>query len=152
LAPPLIQRTEGLLRRDRPNELVVIPRSLGFRRLLDLEEVHVVHLATVDADATLADERIVGRHFLHLCVDLVAGLIRSECVDSLEVMHDARIEARLRHRRTAVPEAVTPTLRPCAGFLVPVPVECAGELQALSGFEAEAVDVRDEYEKPREFL
>src|SRR6478609_1712801 len=62
----LAERLEGLFCRQNRDLLVVIPWCLGLGRLLDLEKVHVVHLAAVDADRPLAEERIVGRQFLHL--------------------------------------------------------------------------------------
>src|SRR5579872_4503616 len=48
-----IERTERLLGRDRLDELVEVPRRLRFRRLLDLEQIHVAHQAAVDAQAAV---------------------------------------------------------------------------------------------------
>src|SRR5262249_53875714 len=43
------QRAEGLVRRNGGAELVVVPRPLRLRRLLDLEQIHRMDLAPVGA-------------------------------------------------------------------------------------------------------
>src|SRR5215510_4062439 len=64
--PALIQRSERLRGRNRGAQLVVVPRMFRFLGLLYLEEVHVVDLAPVGTDDAGAEQRIVGRHLLHL--------------------------------------------------------------------------------------
>src|SRR4029453_13860564 len=54
-AIPLVDRPERLGGGDRGAQLVVVPRRLGLRRLLHLEEVHVVDLAPVRPDRPLAE-------------------------------------------------------------------------------------------------
>src|SRR5690242_18815193 len=49
-AATFVERPECLLSRDLGRQLVVIPRSFGFGWFLDLEEIHVVHVATIHAD------------------------------------------------------------------------------------------------------
>src|SRR5438132_6930792 len=66
----LVERPERLLGRDGGAHLVVIPRALGLRGLLHLEEIHRMDLAAVGADGALAEEGVVGRHLLHLRDDL----------------------------------------------------------------------------------
>src|SRR5262245_33618544 len=50
------QRAEGFVRRNGGAELVVVPRSLRLRRLLDLEQIHRVDLAAVGAHRALAEQ------------------------------------------------------------------------------------------------
>src|SRR5881296_2050790 len=72
LAAALVERTEGLLGRDRRADLVVVPGVLRLRRLLDLNEVGRMDLPAVDANGPLAEERIVRGHLLHLGDDFGA--------------------------------------------------------------------------------
>src|SRR5690349_1023646 len=65
-AVALIDGPERLRGRDRRAQLVVVPRRLGLPRLLDLVEEHVVDLPAVGPDGPLAEQRVVGRHLLHL--------------------------------------------------------------------------------------
>src|SRR5882672_7043071 len=58
-------RAERLLRRDGRDHLVVVPVALRFLGRFHLQQIHRVELASVLADATLAEERVVGRHGLH---------------------------------------------------------------------------------------
>src|SRR5438034_11683319 len=76
----LIQGAECLVRGDRRAQLVVIPWPLRLRRLLDLVEIHRVGLAAVRAHRALAEERIVGRHLLHLG-DHLRAVVRLELLD-----------------------------------------------------------------------
>src|SRR2546422_9198679 len=71
-AVALVHRPERLLGRNRGAHLVVVPRALGLRRLLHLEQVDRMDLAAVGAHHTLAEDRIVGRQLLHLGDDLGA--------------------------------------------------------------------------------
>src|ERR1700687_6430997 len=66
------KRSESLLSRGRANQLVIIPRPLGFGWLLDLEQIGRVNLAAIRTDRALAEQGIVGRHFLHFRDDLCA--------------------------------------------------------------------------------
>src|SRR5664279_3331523 len=84
-AVAILQRPERLVGRDRRADLVVVPRALRFRRLLDFDQVRRMDLAAVDADRALAEQRIVGRHFLHLGHDLGA-VVALQRLDRLEVM------------------------------------------------------------------
>src|SRR5215475_4088477 len=66
----LVQRPEGLLRRNGRAQLVVVPRALGLRGLLHLEEVGGVNLAAVGPNRPLAEQGVVGGGRLHLLDDL----------------------------------------------------------------------------------
>src|SRR6187200_2278828 len=66
----LVQRSEGLLRRNGRAQLVVVPRRLGLRGFLHLEEVGGVDLAAVGPDGPFAEQGVVGRRRLHLLDDL----------------------------------------------------------------------------------
>src|ERR1700694_3431027 len=48
------ERPRGLLRRDRRDQLVVIPRIFGFLGLLHLKQIGRKHLATVGAHGALS--------------------------------------------------------------------------------------------------
>src|SRR5262245_65988670 len=74
LTSALIKRAERLIGGNSRADLVVIPRVLRLRRLLDLDEVRGMNLAPVDANRPLATEWIVGRHLLHLGDDLGAAV------------------------------------------------------------------------------
>src|SRR5215469_4379211 len=50
------QRLKCLVRRDRGDKLVIVPCPLGFRRLLDLIQVHLV-----DHPAVLSDLSVLGK-------------------------------------------------------------------------------------------
>src|SRR4029453_10450977 len=80
----ILQRPERLIRRDRRAHLVVVPWTLGFGWLLHLDEVRRVDLAAVDADRPLAEQRIVGGHFLHLGDDFRA-VVALQRLDRLQV-------------------------------------------------------------------
>src|SRR5688500_6067304 len=68
----LLQRPERLLGRNGRADLVQIPRSLRLCWLLHLDQVRGMDLAAVRANRALAEERVVGRHLLHLLDDLGA--------------------------------------------------------------------------------
>src|SRR5882724_8097483 len=56
-AAALVERTERFVAGDGGDQLVEVPLALGLLGFLDLEQVHVVHHAAVDADlATLGKE------------------------------------------------------------------------------------------------
>ena len=61
----LVQRTKSVLRLDRRDELEIVPIVLRLGGSLRLVEVHRMELAPVDADHSLAEQRIVGRDRLH---------------------------------------------------------------------------------------
>src|SRR4026207_1369636 len=64
-AAAVLLRPERLLRRAGGEDLVVVPRVLRLGGLLHLDEIRVVDLAAVGADAPLAEQRVVGGHLLH---------------------------------------------------------------------------------------
>src|SRR6185369_8488977 len=45
-----LQRLERVIAGDRADQLVIVPAALRLQRLLDLEQVHVMHHAAVLAD------------------------------------------------------------------------------------------------------
>src|ERR1700704_5877173 len=84
------ERPCSLLRRDRRDQLVVIPGILRFFGLLDLEQIGRKHLATVGANGALAEQDVVGRQLLHLGDDLGAVMrITSHRLQRLEIMQHA---------------------------------------------------------------
>src|SRR5882672_12404655 len=94
------KRSESLLARRGSDQLVIVPRSLGLGRCLDLEQIGRVNLAAVYANSALAEQRIVGRHFLHFRYYLGAVMrIATHCFKRLEVVYETRIDAGLNHGR-----------------------------------------------------
>src|SRR5687768_7895623 len=85
-AAALIKRTESLLRRDGRPELVIIPRTLRFFRLLHFEQIHRMDVPAVDADLALSEQPVLGRHLLHLGDHGRAVRIRPQLLQGLEVM------------------------------------------------------------------
>src|SRR5262249_8866962 len=130
LATTLVERTECLLRGDRRADLVVIPGVLGLGRLLDLDEIRGMNLAPVRANGPLAEERIVGRHLLHLGDDLGA-VVALERLDGFQVVQGPRVDARVDHRRMNLPVALGEALGEGTRLVVHVPVEGLGEGQPL---------------------
>src|SRR5262244_2084353 len=128
LAPTQVERAESLLRGDRRADLVVIPGILRLGRLLDLDEICGVDLATVDANSPLAEERIVGRHLLHLGDDLGA-VVALERLDGLQVVQRPRVYARVDHRGMDLPVTLGEALGERARLVVHVPVKGLGEGQ-----------------------
>src|SRR4051812_2723526 len=95
-AAALVQRTEGLVARHGGEQLVKVPLTFGLRRLLHLEQVHVMHHAAVDADLTVLGEEVVDRSGAHLLHDLRC-LVSADGLDRLQIMHGGRIETGLDH-------------------------------------------------------
>src|SRR4029453_6249301 len=95
-AVALVQRPERLLGGDGRAQLVVVPRALGLRRLLDLEEIGGVDLSPGYPDVAFAEERVVGRQLLHLG-DNLGPVVHLERLHRLEVVGDARIDSRVDH-------------------------------------------------------
>src|SRR5262245_58506230 len=89
------QRAEGFVRWNGGAELVVVPRSLRLRRLLDLEQIHRMDLAPVGAHRALAEQLVVGRHLFHLGHDRLAVGIALELLDLLEIVRYSRAHAGL---------------------------------------------------------
>src|SRR5947207_13262092 len=77
-AAALGQRPKGFIGRDGGAQLVIIPRRLGFRRLLYFEQIHRVDLAAVGSDHSLAEELVVGRHLFRLGDDRLAVSVALE--------------------------------------------------------------------------
>ena len=149
---PSVHRPEGLVGRDRGADLVVVARALRLGRLLHLEQVGRVDLAAVGADRALAEQRVVGRHRLHLRDDLGA-VVGLGGLDRLQVVQHRRVHAGLHHRRVLAAVGLrAKRLRPGAGLVVQVPVEGLGEDQALRGLQAQRVDVGDEHQQAGEVL
>jgi DHA1 family tetracycline resistance protein-like MFS transporter len=141
-----LKRLSRIFRRDRSKQLVIVPRALRFFRLLHLEQIGRDQTAAVGADRAVAEQRVVGREFLHLGHHLGAVMrITAECFQRLQVMRDSRIVASLRHRRLGMVGCLfLEFCRPSAGLVVQVPVEGLGEGQALCGLQAERMHVVDE--------
>src|SRR3979411_2365161 len=79
------KRREGLVARNRADQLVEIPRSLGFRGLLDLEQIGRMDGAAVGLDLALAKQRVIGWDRFHLLHDLDAIMrVAAERVQGLD--------------------------------------------------------------------
>ena len=97
-----------------------------------------MNLAAVGANRTSAEQRIVGRHFLHLR-DHGAAVVRitAERFQCLEVMDQRGIDAGLDHRRRVLLVLFVEALGEGAGLVVHVPVKGLGEVQALRDLQSE---------------
>src|SRR5580704_15690269 len=93
----VFQRPERLFRRNGGAQDVIVTRIFGILRLLHLEHVSRVNRAAVGADAALTEQRIVGRHFLHLSDHGLAVGGAFERSDGLQVMRNLSIDAGLTH-------------------------------------------------------
>src|SRR5215472_5005152 len=62
----ILHWSERLVGRDGGKQLIIITWILRFFRLLHLEEIGRMNLATVGTNVAFAEERIVSRHLLHL--------------------------------------------------------------------------------------
>ena len=93
------ERLGGVFGRDRGDLLVIVPRSLRLFRLLHLEQIGRDETAAVGAQRALAEQRIVGRQFLHLGDDLGAVMrIAAERFHRLQIMQHHGVVAGLGHR------------------------------------------------------
>src|ERR1700722_16144458 len=59
------QRAERLVARRRSHQLIVVPRTFAFRRLLYLEQVRRNQVAAILADLGLAEAIVLDWHRLH---------------------------------------------------------------------------------------
>src|SRR6201996_3497672 len=90
-AVALVERAEGFVAGHGGEQLVEVPFALGFLGLLDLEQIHVVNHAAVDADLAVLGEDVVDRHGPHLRHHLLR-VVGANGVDRLEIVHGRRIE------------------------------------------------------------
>src|SRR5450755_2470175 len=65
-AVAFVERSEGLVRRNGSAGLIEVAGIFRLFRLLHFEQIGRVDDAAVGAHAALAEERIIGRQFLHL--------------------------------------------------------------------------------------
>src|SRR5215218_7999633 len=96
-AAAILQRAEGFSRRDGRLHVIEVAGVLRFRRLLHFEQIGVVDLAAVGADRALAEQRVVGRNFLHLRDNRFAIRTLLQRRHSFEIMQRSGIDARLHH-------------------------------------------------------
>src|SRR4051812_39694184 len=68
------ERLECLFAGDGPDWIVEIPRALRVFRLLDLDQMHVVHHAPVLTDMPAMREEVFDRHLPHLAVHGLGGV------------------------------------------------------------------------------
>src|SRR5215813_9185421 len=61
-----LERLGRVFRRNRRDQLVIVPRTLRLLRLLHLEQIGRNDAAAVGAQRALAEQGIVGRQLLHL--------------------------------------------------------------------------------------
>src|SRR3989440_9171183 len=93
----VLQGTECFGRRDGGADMIEVARILRLFRLLHLEQIGIVDLAAIGADGALAEQRIVGRHGLHLGSHRLAVRAVSQVGYRLEIVGQARVHARLHH-------------------------------------------------------
>src|SRR5215469_8971446 len=145
------QRPERFVRWDRCQQLVIVPRTFRFFRLLNLEQIDIMELPAVSANLSFAEKRVVGRHLFHFGDDGLAVLGVFERIDGLQIVEHAAIDACLHHGRPAVRD-LKEAIRPGSRLIVEVPVEGLGKDQALRGLKAERMHIRQEDEKAGKVL
>ena len=151
-ALPLVEGTKCCCRRNRVNELVVVPGTLRVSRRLDLKEVHRVDLTPVGADRALAKEYIIGWQRLHFGDERFAIAIAVDLGQGLEIVQHGAIDPGVDHGGHFATVFLGKAPGPGACLIIEIPIESLGQLQPLGGLEAEGVHVRDEHEQPGQFL
>src|SRR5664280_1649936 len=133
----VLERTERFIRRDSGAQFVEVAGIFGFCRRLHLEQISRMQLAAVGADGALAEQRIVGRQFLHLRHHRLAVGRALQRGDRLEVVRDAGIDAGLYHGRELARRGTfrLPALGPGPVGVVHVPVPGFRQSEALRGLQ-----------------
>jgi hypothetical protein len=139
----LLEWTERLVSRNGGAELVVVPRIFRFSRLFHLEQEHVMELAAVGTDFSLAEQRIVCRHLLHLCDDRFAIGIAFKGLDSLEIVQHGGVYPSLYHAGHIAFVLRCESLGEASRSIVAIPIKCFGQKQALGGGQTERMHVVD---------
>src|ERR1039457_984880 len=101
-AVAFLDRPEGLVRRNGSAGLIEVAGIFRLFRLLHLEQIGRMDDAAVGAHAALAEQRIVGRHRLHLRYHGLAVGRTLERGDRLQVVQDAGINAGMVHSRILI--------------------------------------------------
>src|ERR1700723_2039188 len=144
VASAFVERPPRLLRRNSLDHGVIVPGIFGFLRFLDLEQIHVVKLPAVGTDRPFAKKRIIRRQLLHLVDDgFAVGRSAVQRIDRSQIMQGRAINAGLQSGRIAVVAARNEALAPCARLVIEVPIKRLGELQALSNFQAQRMNVAE---------
>src|SRR5437870_7740920 len=117
----VLERPKRLIRGNRRANLVIVPRTLRLRRLLDLDQVRGMNLAAVDTNRAFAEQRVVGRRLLHLR-DHLGALVALQRLDGLEIVRQRRINAGVDHRRVDALVALGKALGKRPRLIVRVPV------------------------------
>src|ERR1700744_833574 len=97
---PFRQRAEGFFGGNGRDQLVDVAARFALFRLFYLEEIGWMDLASVDADAALAESVVVGRRRLHGLDHRTArglGLFDPQRFGAFEIMQRRGIVARLAH-------------------------------------------------------
>src|SRR5215813_8659085 len=141
------QWPEGFRGGNRGAGLVEVARILGFGRLLHLEQIGIVDLASVGAHGALAEQGIIGWKLFHLGHDGATVAIGLERLDSFEIVRDRRIDSGLDHGREFSGALGLPSLGPGAVVVVHVPIPGLGEGEALRRRQAERRDVARKHQK-----
>jgi hypothetical protein len=141
----VLERTEGLFGRNLAHQVVVVPVALGFRGLLDLEQIEIAHDAAVLADAAVLGHEVVDGRLVHLLQHRL-GRVRARRLDGVQVVHGGAVVAGLDHGRHAA-GAFEITLGPLPRLVVQVPVEGFHQVQALRVFQPHAAHVHDAHEE-----
>src|SRR5215470_5916440 len=116
----LVERAEGLVGGNGRADLVVVPRRLRLRGLLHLHEIGGMDLASVHPNRSLAEERIVGGHLLHLGDDL-GPVVALEGFHRLQIVQYGGVHAGMDHGGMDALVALREALGEGARLVVEVP-------------------------------
>src|SRR3984957_3867052 len=136
----LRQRRKRFIRRNTTNDVIIVPRLLDVRLLLDLEEVEVMDELAVLADLFPAREEVVDGILAHPPGDGV-GIIGTRRSNTSKIMRKAGVDGSLgcgRHPPVQLKEAMAES----PGFIVQAPIPSDHGCEAARNIEAHAVDIR----------
>ncbi len=151
-AAAFVERAERFGGRDGGAQLVEIAEVLRFLGLLDLEQEGVVDLAAVGADRAFAEQRVVGRHRLHLVDHGLAVRVALERLDRLQILQHPGIDAGLHHGRHLARPFLLPALGEGAVGVVHVPIPSLGHDEALRRRQPHRSHVAREHQQSGEAL
>src|SRR5699024_9321129 len=116
-----------------------IPWTFGIFWCLDFEQVHFMHHRAVGQDLAIDHKEVIERHLTELLAYRICS-ISARGLDCLQVRSYSRVGSGMDHRRHGT-MLVVKALRPLARSIISIPIECRGELQALSLLQTDAFDI-----------
>src|SRR5580698_395468 len=148
----VFERTECFLRWNGAAQFVDVTRIFRFLGSFHLEQISRVNLAAVSADIALAEQRILGRYFLHLADDGLSVIFGLQGGDGLEIVQGRGVIACLIHAWEFSGHLGLPAFCPGTAVIVHVPIECLGKNEALRNLQTERLHIADVEQQRREVL